>query len=990
MVEASIDSSDEDIFQNYAGKNGIKPYRFEPKRRRLNVDQHVTLIGGIGDALLYVRNGQYSLYNHFILPSIAKVSVIAILFDLVKHGQIVVLHVIISGAENQTVTLYQIINVITKELAWSNVLLLRDDDHNSMTEDLVKALNSRYVQLSSSTFNTTSLKTSLKEHRYTFGRLNVLAIIDQPTQVNPFIKEWMNESRTLQKENWFIYIANGSIDLCDKNLAISDLKQLLHNETSDLYQLTSCQYGRKGVKLLPNVHIDDFYKNKKKQKKGLNLQGRKFLVGALGFNFPFMIGGRREGKYYYPEDGLDVRIINGFSSALNFSSFRDLGGGYLYRMPTRHSIRYELLLYIRIFGPYVQHVCISNYDILHVQNGKWGSLLPDGSWNGMIGMLERKEVDIAVSGLSRTTARLKVADFSNTYLFNQLTFATIAPQEISKVQAPIVPFQKEVWLAYMGCLIITALFLTFMATFDHKYLKSDLEIKNDPNYDKFSVISVLGNNFWYMYGASLMQGKATRVCTCLHGEAPFFNFTALFSSGSGSFQVFKWIFTRIRVGHIGRIPSTSSREVACCAKHCSGDQKLANLGQPHVASLQAPIPSDDWFILGKTRTCLLYLETRQRDESVHVKFSWGFRGEVFRFNDRKWDYFFDDITDLISVILYAAVMRLSISGHTPSHTGVKILISAWWLLVITLLASYGAMLTSFLTYPGKEDAIDTMVKLGKAVREGRINCGAQKGTSHYNLFAGATSGLFKEIGENIKADPNNAVPTIKDGLAKVLKEKNYVYIGGYLRVRANMDDENLFLFSKEPFTFYTYNVALRKEDAIHIFKDGKYFSTLDAKSSYWTKLLDEKCQLLTDFNTPFKTALLKNMNEAGLINKWMEILMNKHKKQSSALRSAERPIQLKDLQGAFLIIGFGFIVSMMETSLRSSWTKEMFWNVRLSPIKKQHQLTIHPLRFSFSAFLEPLNDRSQLDCQQHGQSDMRNSIMLTGKLKKEAILTTKF
>ncbi|KAG1673526.1 Decaprenyl-diphosphate synthase subunit 1 [Nymphon striatum] len=43
MVEASIDSSDEDIFQNYAGKNGIKPYRFEPKRRRLNVDQHGNL-----------------------------------------------------------------------------------------------------------------------------------------------------------------------------------------------------------------------------------------------------------------------------------------------------------------------------------------------------------------------------------------------------------------------------------------------------------------------------------------------------------------------------------------------------------------------------------------------------------------------------------------------------------------------------------------------------------------------------------------------------------------------------------------------------------------------------------------------------------------------------------------------------------------------------------------------------------------------------------
>ncbi|KAG1654574.1 hypothetical protein GQR58_024923 [Nymphon striatum] len=45
--------------------------------------------------------------------------------------------------------------------------------------------------------------------------------------------------------------------------------------------------------------------------------------------------------------------------------------------------------------------------------------------------------------------------------------------------------------------------------------------------------------------------------------------------------------TLVQAGHIGRIPSTSSRDVACCAKHCSGDQKLANLGQ-HVASLQAP------------------------------------------------------------------------------------------------------------------------------------------------------------------------------------------------------------------------------------------------------------------------------------------------------------------------------------------------------------------------------------------------------------------
>ena len=42
------------------------------------------------------------------------------------------------------------------------------------------------------------------------------------------------------------------------------------------------------------------------------------------------------------------------------------------------------------------------------------------------------------------------------------------------------------------------------------------------------------------------------------------------------------------------------------------------------------------------------------------------------------------------------------------------------------------------------------------------------------------------------------------------------------------------------------------EDALHSFRHGQYFSTLDAKSGYWTKKLDADSQLLTAFNTPFK------------------------------------------------------------------------------------------------------------------------------------------
>ena len=41
------------------------------------------------------------------------------------------------------------------------------------------------------------------------------------------------------------------------------------------------------------------------------------------------------------------------------------------------------------------------------------------------------------------------------------------------------------------------------------------------------------------------------------------------------------------------------------------------------------------------------------------------------------------------------------------------------------------------------------------------------------------------------------------------------------------------------------------EDAEHSFANGKYFSTLDAKSGYWTQKLSKEAQLMTAFNTPF-------------------------------------------------------------------------------------------------------------------------------------------
>lgn len=40
------------------------------------------------------------------------------------------------------------------------------------------------------------------------------------------------------------------------------------------------------------------------------------------------------------------------------------------------------------------------YRVFTPQNGEFGSKQPDGNWNGIIGMVLRSEIDVAVGGIS--------------------------------------------------------------------------------------------------------------------------------------------------------------------------------------------------------------------------------------------------------------------------------------------------------------------------------------------------------------------------------------------------------------------------------------------------------------------------------------------------------------------------------------------------------------------------------------------------------------
>jgi len=48
------------------------------------------------------------------------------------------------------------------------------------------------------------------------------------------------------------------------------------------------------------------------------------------------------------------------------------------------------------------------------------------------------------------------------------------------------------------------------------------------------------------------------------------------------------------------------------------------------------------------------------------------------------------------------------------------------------------------------------------------------------------------------------------------------------------------------------NYTASWEDVQYSFRNCQFFSTLDGKSGYWTKQLEEQSQLLPAFRTPFK------------------------------------------------------------------------------------------------------------------------------------------
>ncbi|GFY62987.1 probable glutamate receptor [Trichonephila inaurata madagascariensis] len=110
-----------------------------------------------------------------------------------------------------------------------------------------------------------------------------------------------------------------------------------------------------------------------------------------------------------------------------------------------------------------KHVPFS-YDLMIRTDYAFGSIDANGEWTGMIGMLKRNEVDLAIGWLSNTYERQTVVDFSSPYLLDANVFVTAAPKILQREYPFINPFQPFVWMYLLISLVISGFALSILST----------------------------------------------------------------------------------------------------------------------------------------------------------------------------------------------------------------------------------------------------------------------------------------------------------------------------------------------------------------------------------------------------------------------------------------------------------------------------------------------------------------------------------------------
>ncbi|XP_076353787.1 glutamate receptor ionotropic, delta-1-like isoform X3 [Tachypleus tridentatus] len=131
-----------------------------------------------------------------------------------------------------------------------------------------------------------------------------------------------------------------------------------------------------------------------------------------------------------------------------------------------------------------------SYVIKSPKDNEWGTRLSNQSWTGMIGMVHRKEADIAVDSIAVTEERQEAVDFTLPYVYDSVRFVTSAPKTKERTLAIIRPFSWQVWLGICLSVFVATSVITFTSVI--------VNTRSKCNH--------WADTLWYVMGCLVAQG----------------------------------------------------------------------------------------------------------------------------------------------------------------------------------------------------------------------------------------------------------------------------------------------------------------------------------------------------------------------------------------------------------------------------------------------------------------------------------------------------
>ncbi|XP_023211015.1 glutamate receptor ionotropic, kainate 2-like [Centruroides sculpturatus] len=201
----------------------------------------------------------------------------------------------------------------------------------------------------------------------------------------------------------------------------------------------------------------------------------------------------------------------------------------------------------------------------------------------------------------------------------------------------------------------------------------------------------------------------------------------------------------------------------------------------------------------------------------------------------------------------------------------RFMIGIWWLSILVLISSYSGALMSFMTCPLTESFPKDFRELAVFVRNGEYSCGTYKGYFIWKDIMESKSESINILSENILS--NNNSMAIAEGIKKAQNER-FAYI-----------------MYKTVLNYYISNVERHK-----------YVMSKDSFRTYM-------CAYTVRKNFPFKkdmTNIVTRMFEAGIFEKLNNEEVNEFQESSKF-----RPLSIEDIESPLLLMGIGYLMSLI-------------------------------------------------------------------------------